>query len=355
MKKTILAVLTASMTLAMVAAEETPVEVNGAAATEGAVASVAQKPKNKLFTTLPCCAVAEGEAAVLRPGDAEWSPAERGRHYPLGSRYRTRGAGELTLAFGPEATATISGDAEFATRAQGLDVSSRTVELVRGTLLLDLPTIAPQGAMIVAAPSFKVTNPAGKSKYVYTDKGDGDLVAVRCVTGTMSLEGMHFTIPELRAADELHVRTTRDQLETFLYGISGNYIVRLDGGVETKKDINDDGSAKFVAAPRTLDWHLSPETKVRIDRMKPGIGERMAVSVMTFDTAGELKNNFAFTEGRAEVNTGELVKQVVAKKDEGDAKAEEAASATETTVAVTEDEAASTDTNNKKSEEKSEE
>ena len=47
----------------------------------------------------------------------------------------------------------------------------------------------------------------------------------------------------------------------------------------------------------------------------PSVGERMSVTMMTFDSAGTMQNHFAFAEGRAEVNTGELVVKAVEEDD----------------------------------------
>ena len=51
----------------------------------------------------------------------------------------------------------------------------------------------------------------------------------------------------------------------------------------------------------------------------------LAVSVMTFDADGILKNNFAYTEEQAAVNSGELVP---ASKEESERLAKRAAEAT---------------------------
>ena len=66
---------------------------------------------------------------------------------------------------------------------------------------------------------------------------------------------------------------------------------------------------------------------MRIHRAKPGIGEKMAVTIMTFDASGELKNRCAFTEHTVEVNSGEL--GPTSKKDREEI-AKKAAEATET-------------------------
>lgn len=260
------------------------------------------------FSALPLCRVVEGEAEVLKPGSAgEWEKAEEGRFYPLGSAYRTKAGGKLVLAFGQDSTATISGESSFATRRQTLEEKTRGVVLAYGTVDLALASNMREGAFFVTAPGFVVKNPAGESRYVYETVGDGDKATVRCVTGSLSVEGRHFDIPTMRAADEVVIRTSHDHLVTFLYGTSGDYVVKLDQGVHSKEEVDDEGKVVVTAEKRTTDWHLSPKTKVVINRCMPAIGERMSVHTMAFDAAGERQSECYFCEGRAEINSGELV------------------------------------------------
>lgn len=312
-------------------------EEEAALAAEGAPAQQAGKAATKAFTTLPLCRLVEGTAEVLKPGESQWAPAEEGRFYPLGTSYRTVGGdSRLDIAFGPESKASIGGDASFVTLAQGLGGQVRTVAVQTGVLELDLAHNLPEGAFVVSAPGFTVRNPAGKSRIDYRTLGDGDEAIIRCVTGTLAVEGRHFSIAQMRAANEIRIRSSKDYLFTALYGTSGDYVVSLDGGVVAKTEVQDDGSVKNVTAKETIDWHLTPETRVEIMRSLPAIGERMSVYVTTWDAAGEKQNERAYAEGRAEVNSGELVKKM---KSDAEEIAKKAAEATEeTTAAVEEDE-----------------
>lgn len=303
------------------------------ASAETEVAEVAGQPAAavKVFTVLPCCQSFSGVAEVQLPGSAEWAMIEDGKFYPLGASYRTKGAGsKLVVSFGPESKATIEGDASFGTKIQPLGGKSRTIVIGDGCLQLNLAPNLPEGSFCVVTAGFVVKNLAGDSKIAQKMKADGVESTVRCVTGTLAIEGRHYLIPQMHAADEICIRNTTDNLETFLYGTSGDYIVKLDRGIVTHTDVDDEGKVKSVSEKAVLDWHLSPKTKVRINRLVPAIGERMSVAIMTFDAVGELKNNFAYSEGRAEVNTGELVK---AAKDNGvDAAAKKAAEAASDTT-----------------------
>lgn len=287
-----------------------------------------------VFFTLPVCQRVQVGAEVLKPSAQTWAPIEEGRFYPLGSTFRAAKGGSLTVAIGKGATATIEDGSSFAMRAQPLGVKTRTLILTGGEVLLSLPTDLAPGLVTVTSGSLSVVNPAGKSKYSLKQTGDGVDLTVRCVTGTMEVKGRHYAIPAMRAADEFRVRSSRDDLETVLYGKSGDFIVRLDRGTILKDEIQDNGTIKHVASAETLEWHLSVATHVQINRAVPAIGERLGVTMMTFDAAGTMKNHFAFAEGLGEVNTGELVEST----EEPDDAAKNADVTTDSAAEVVEDE-----------------
>lgn len=221
-----------------------------------------------------------------------------------------------------------------------LGTAARTIVLVRGTINLKLPDNLPEGMFFLTAPGFTIKNPAGVSVITYEDKGDGDEATVLCKTGSLGIEGRHFDIPSMRAADEVRIRTSRDHLFTSLYGTSGNYVVNLDQGMCTRQEFDDDGQQKDIVEKGTLAWHLSPRTQVIINRSVPALGERMSVHTMTFDAAGVMQNERAFSEGRAEVNSGELVAK---EKVSGEELAKRAAEVTETTAATDAEDASTED------------
>ena len=328
MKRTLSMVAAMSVAFALFAEDETEAKEETAAETPAVQTNSAASVK--AFTTLPLSRRVEGPVSVRKP-NGDWEAVEEGRFYPLGSYFRAEKGGLLVLAFGSGSSVTISSGAEFGTRAQPIGDSFRTLVLVRGTIALRLPDNLPVGAFFITAPGFTVKNPAGESAITYEDKGDGDVATILCKTGSLGVEGRHFDIPAMRAADEVRIRTSKDLLFTSLYGTSGNYVVNLDQGMCTHEEFGEDGSLKSVVEKGTLAWHLSPRTQAIINRSVPALGERMSVHTMTFDAAGGLKNERAFSEGRAEVNSGELVPQ---EKTDADELAKRAAEMTETTAAA---------------------
>lgn len=295
------------------------------------------------FTTLPFCRSCEGTAEVQVPGGA-WTPVEEGKFYPLGTAFRTQGAGKLTVSFGANSFAALSGEASFGTLAQALDVKSRTVVLGTGELTLNLADNMPEGAFVVSAPDFVVRNLAGESRYVREATAYGTRTVVRCVTGSLALSGQHVEIPQMRAANEVVLTSEHDRLVTVLENTSGDYLVRLDQGVRLVSQVSAEGETERKAVSDKAEVKLSPKMKVTIHRAVPSVGERMSVFVMAFDAAGNpMGPGVSFCEGRAEVNSGVLVAKT---ESEADALAKKAAEASETTeeAVAEEEDASSTDT-----------
>ncbi len=278
---------------------------------------------DKFFFVLPKCQQLEGAAEVLKSGGSTWEPLEEGKYYPLGSIYRTTSATtQLTIQLGESSFIKIDGVASFGTGVQALDKKDRTIILKSGQIDIKLPPNLPEGMLTVTAPGFAVVNPAGESRYTYNSTGDGDSASVRCVTGSLSLEGRHFKIKLMRAANEIRIRTSQDMLFTGLYGKSGDYIVDLEQGDAIERDF-DTGKDKVV--PKTLAWSLSPQTAIRIHRAVAAADKPMAVTIMTFDASGGLKNRCAFFEGRPELTTGEQAAAAIKEKTEAAKKAVDAA------------------------------
>ena len=287
------------------------------------------KKTERVFTSLPFCSMLDGHGEVKKPGSNEWEPAAEGVYYPLGTEYRvTDDKSQMDIRFSPLLTDAIvvsmKTPSAFATREQVLGEKTRSIVLREGTVNISLPRNLPDGLFSIVSEGFKIVNPKGDSRIAYIRTTDGEAAQIRCVTGTLSIEGRHFKFPELKAANEVKIRTSQDKLFTGLYGNRGDCMVHLDQGL---KQVKNFATGETTVESKPLEWKLSPRTAVRIHRAMPSIGERMSVTVMTFDASGGLKNRCAFAEGREDVNSGELAPSV---KRDRDALAKQAAAAAET-------------------------
>ena len=330
MKRTMLTIAAMSAALVLFADDETE-SAEGLSEEIASAAAQTNDAPRRMFTALPLCRRIEGQVSIRKPGK-DWEPAEEGRFYPFGTSYRAEKGGTLDLAFGPWAIATIADGTEIGTRAQVVGTPIRTVIPVRGRIELKLPDNLPEGMFFVSAPGFTVKNPAGTSIITYADKGDGDEATILCKTGSLGVEGRHFDVPAMRAADKMRIRSSLDHLFTSLHGETGNYVVNIDQGLCTREEFGDDGKVQVIVEKGSLPWRLTPRTWVIINRSVPAIGERMSVHTMTFDATGEKRNERAFTEDCAEVNSGELV--LNRKPGEVEELAKKAAEMTETTAAA---------------------
>ena len=278
-------------------------------------------PPPKYFTTLPVCTFADGSVEVKVPGAAEWKAVEEKRFYPLGAIFRTlTPASRLVLTFGKNSVVTLYGLSSFGTKAQPLDDMTRTVVLGEGELKLQLPQNMKDGFFFVTTPGFKVGALSGESKYVRKLTGDGDEVRVKCASGSMSIEGRHFNILQMRAQNVVRIRMSQDLLFTCITGLGGDYMCKLDQGLVEVKNYETGVS---TIEPKSLDWKISPQTNVRIHRAVPKLGEKLAVTTMTFDASGVLCNSCSFLEEHFEVNTGETAPMAKERKAELAKKAQE--------------------------------
>jgi len=274
------------------------------AADAGAELGLAPAAAEKSFGSLVRCARLEGRAQVLKPRTETWEDAEEGRGYPLGSSFRTEDDATAVFAFGESAKITIEKGSELATREIEIGAQARVVVLKRGKVRMDLPLKLADGLFKVVAPYFECVNLAGESSFEYGATGDGDEAVVRCVTGKLTLNGANYSVPRMGVANQIRIRTTADALFTSIRGESGDCHVMLDKGMVSERNI-ETGETTDVA--KTLEYVLSPKCAVKIFRRKAPIGGRMSVCTMTFSAAGDIVNRFAFAEGRASINSGELV------------------------------------------------
>ena len=294
-------------------------EAASAAGQENKSAVEALKPVDeKVFSSLFKCRLVDGTVEIRKLGEDEWTPAVEGRYYPLGSSIRTKSEMDapvrVEISFGTDCILWITNVAEVATRPIEIGDNTRTVELKSGRINLNLPRVLKEGRFFVAAPYFTCSNLAGESWFDYTQTGDGDEAVVHCKTGVMTLNGRHYKIERMGAAYQVRIRSTADDLFSWIRGESGANKILLEQGMVAEKNF-ETGETKDV--PKTLEFPLAPKNAVKIFRRRSPVGGNMIVSMMTFDAAGVIQNRCAFAEGRSNVNSGELVVKPLPTADVG--------------------------------------
>lgn len=283
-------------------------EVPAAGEEQAAVPVVAKAPV-KCFHSLVRFMKTDGEVLVRLPRQSAFTPASEGKFYPQGSTFRVSGGekAETEFEFGEEVLLKVSGSAEFAVAESSGDTVNRTIVPVKGVFTVSLPRTFPVGHFSVAYPHFTAKDLAGESRHELTPSGDGEEAVVHVITGILALDGAHYAVQRMSAADRIRIRTTHDALFTSLRGEAGDCKVMLDQGVSVYRDPM---SGEMKKQERKLEFSLTPQRAIKIFRKRSQIGGRMAVSVMTFDSAGEMRNRYTFAEGEASMNFGEEIVRI---------------------------------------------
>lgn len=271
------------------------------------------------FHELPFCSKIEGKVQVQKPRSDKWEDVVVGKRYPLGSVIRTgrdpsildpiKGkkaivASSARLELGRGIYATVCDNSEFQLRFEKIGVHTRTVLLRRGRIELAMPRTIKDGEFTVAAPHFTCKNIGGDSWFEYEKTGDGDEAVVHVTTGRMSIEGRHYDIAAMRAADQLRIRTTGDDTFTCLTGEQGGFMVKIDQGIIRE---TDPLTKAHTDKPAYLNSDLTPKCEIKFWRGRASVGGRVVVSTMVIDAQGAIKSRRAFAEQRYNVNSGELV------------------------------------------------
>ena len=256
-----------------------------------------------------------GRCEVQKPTVDKPEDVIVGRAYPLGSVFKSKDA-VLTVTFGEDAGMKVFEGTDFTVSAQSDKPDGRIIQVFSGKINLILPDDLEDDSLFkVLLPEIVCKNLKGKSEMAFTSSTDTEVqFTIRGVTGRVYVEGLNYSIPQIRAANIVQISNAKDHSFTRITSLSGDYAAELQNGTESP----------------TL-FTVSPKALLKIWRKKAPVGERMLVSVLTVSPTGKAKNNFTYAIGRDEIKTGELIQQESA--EEAAPAAKSAASAEKNVVA----------------------
>ena len=114
-----------------------------------------------------------------------------------------------------------------------------------------------------------------------------------------SIDGPHYHIPALRAANTVNIQTSSDRSFSRLASVSGDFVIVLNKGEE-----------------EPVSYGMSPKAVVKIWRENAPVGGRPVIAALVVSPTGIAKHRFAYAEGRSGVATGELVQSGAEEKME---------------------------------------
>ena len=278
----------AAMLLTLNAQEENEVADNN----EAVIAPVAAQPETK-FANLVRVVNIHGTCEVNNPDIGSFKPVRHNKAYPMGSTFRTGPGSSCFLVFSGEDSAELSESSEAIITGDskdGITCESLTAQLISGTLKTSLRDNLKGSIFNINTPNADVKDMTGRGEYTLTKEGENEILEAATITGTSSIEGPHYSIPKLQAANTVNITTSPNRSFSRLTSVSGDFAIMLKNGTE-----------------EPVNFGMSPKAIVKIWRERAPVGGRTIVSTLVVSPTGMARHRFAYAEGREALITGELV------------------------------------------------
>jgi len=260
--------------------------------TPAAPADEQGRPPEVKFSNLVRVVNIQGVCEVNNPDIGEFRPAKHNKAYPMGSIYRTAAGSSCILIFSAEDSAVVAENSEIMVTACKDNDQNLTIKLIAGEVKPTLRDNLPAGSFSLNTPNCEILNMSGRGSYTLMMENENEVFKASTITGTARVEGPHYTIPALQAANKVNITTAPNRSFSHLTSVSGDFAIELSNGTE---------------AP--VIYSMSPKAVVKIWRENAPVGGRTIVSTLVVSPTGMARHRFAYAEGRQNLKTGELVKQ----------------------------------------------
>ena len=238
-------------------------------AQETKTAQQAKKADEKMFQPLVQVMNIRGICEVHNPDVGQYKPAMRNKAYPMGSTFRTGIDGRCALVFSMKDTLRMSPNSEVVVEADKANSDVRIVKLIRGQIRTNIRDNPREGAFNVFTEDTFCKSLSGRGTYTMTRTPTLTILKVSTVTGSAVVEGPHYTVPALRAANAIEIQTSPNRALSRIADISGDYNIVLPNGSD-----------------KPVTYTMSPKDIVKIWRETAKIGGRMIVSVLVLKPNG---------------------------------------------------------------------
>lgn len=278
----------ATMLLTVSAQEENEVADNN----DAQVAPVAAQTDTK-FANLVRVVNIHGTCEVNNPDINSFKPALHNKAYPMGSRFRTGPGSSCFLVFSADDSAELTQNSEVmitGVSKDGITCHSLTAKLIAGKLNTSLRDNLKDCTFNINTPNADIKDMTGRGEFSLTHEDNNEIFQAATITGRSSVDGPHYTIPALQAANTVNITTSPNRSFSRLTSVSGDFAIMLQNGTE-----------------EPVNFGMSPKALVKIWRENAPIGGRTIVSALVVSPTGMARHRFAYAEGRQALITGELV------------------------------------------------
>ncbi len=261
--------------------------------TSDPLASLAALQPEAQFANLVRVANIQGVCEVNNPDVGSFKPAQHNKAYPMGSTFRTGPNSSCFLVFSPEDSAEVTAQTEI--MVSGVSTNNKTchiltARLISGTVKTALRDNLKGSVFNVNTPNADLKGLTGRGEYAIHSDGENEILQAATITGIASIEGPHYTIPALQAANTVNILTAPNRSFSRLTSVSGDFSILLHNGTE-----------------QPVNFGMSPQAIVKIWRTIAPVGGRTIVSTLVVSPTGMARHRFAYAEGRDVLQTGELV------------------------------------------------
>jgi len=274
-------------------------EAQPEAAVGQAPAAAQQEASSKVFMPLVRLVQVRGKCEVLNPDLGSYAAAVDNKVYPLGTRFRTGPESTATLVFSAQESAQLMSSTEVCVEAPDKQPDNRVLRLISGIVKTSLRENLPEGSFSVSTPNAVCKNVEGRGEYSLSTTAVTETLQIATITGAARVEGPHYHIPALRAANTVNIQTAADRSFSRLTSVSGDFVIVLNKGEE-----------------EPVSYGMSPKAVVKIWRENAPVGGRPVIATLVVSPTGIAKHRFAYAEGRSGVATGELVQAVTEEQEE---------------------------------------
>ncbi len=236
-----------------------------------------------------------GLCEVRKPGSSVTEPASKGRAYPYGTAVLTGRDSSAIVVLSKNDAIQLGADTAVTVSSDLDRPENKILRLDRGHIVSSTNPDNEAEALIVETPVGRAQALSGRCSFVLQATTDDFTLDVHAESGTLSIDGPQFRVPELKNGYKMRITTTRDHSMTRLYNTLGDYTLLIDNGT-----------------PDPLQIDTSTQSSVRIWREHAPVGGRLIVSILATGADGKGRECFAFAVGQPDVASGMLLQDETA-------------------------------------------
>ncbi len=259
------------------------------------VGTVSADTFNNLFRIMS----PRGNCQIRRPGQEVFEPVIKGKAYPFGSVLRCGKESEMVVSLSEQDAVAMTAESMLAAKLNREDGNRRIISLMQGEIKARLDVLNTNASVIIDTPVGQCVSTVGNAKLKLTSTADEDTLEITAGPSCqVRLAGPQFIIPELKVGNSISISTLKDNSQTRIRDVAGDYRIFVNKGEEFNPMPSESEEADVL-----LPVAMSAQSMVKIWRETAPVGGRPIVSVLATGPDGKGRESYAFAVGRNNVVT----------------------------------------------------